>query len=276
VDPVEKKPLFHYMPGSLTYSIATVGCNFHCGFCQNYSISQAGVDIPGLEVSPEMVVETALAKGCGSIAYTYTEPTIFGEYAVDCMTLAKEEGLGSVFVSNGFSSPEALEVFCGLVDAVNVDLKCFSDETYRSVCGGRLEPVLNSIRTYRDAGVWVEVTTLLIPGVNDSESELREIAGFLAGLDKSIPWHISRFHPDYKMREGGSTPIERLHEAMRIGREAGLKYVYAGNIPHEDGENTYCSNCGHKVVGRQGFSIQELDLKEGLCSKCGEPVAGVF
>lgn len=287
VDPIEKKPLFHFLPGTKSFSICTAGCNFRCEFCQNWQESQAtktlptipGIKrlkfrestIPGQKLSPQEIVKQAIETGCRSIAYTYTEPTIFFEYAADTAKLAKKEGLANVFVSNGYQTPETIEKMKGLIDAVNIDLKSFSDEFYKKVCGARLQPVLDSIKLMHKAGIWVEITTLIIPNQNDSSGELTQIARFLASIDVNIPWHISRFHPDYQMLDSQPTPLQTLEMAYQIGKKAGLNYVYLGNIVTKTGENTYCPKCGNLAIQRIGYEVEALGIdKNGCCEKCGE------
>ncbi|AGF78726.1 pyruvate-formate lyase-activating enzyme [Desulfocapsa sulfexigens DSM 10523] len=280
IDPIEKKPLFHVLPGSRSLSIATVGCNFSCRHCQNASISQPGSfssdAVPGVAKSPEAVVESALAAGCNSISYTYVEPTIFFEYAYDCMSLAKREGLKNCFVSNGYMSKPATELLTPVLDAINIDLKSYRNEFYKTVCGARLQPVLDSIRRMHDAGVWVEVTTLLIPGLNDSDEELRQIADFLVSIDKSIPWHVTGFFPTYKLTDRPPTSLESLEHAREIGIAQGLQYVYAGNRPGKGGENSSCPSCGFEVILRHGFFIQKNNLIQGKCPSCNSSIAGIW
>jgi pyruvate formate lyase activating enzyme len=278
VDPIEKKPLFHFLPGTKTFSIATVGCNFTCLHCQNYSISQLpgdGREIAGEMVSSERVVALARQTGCQSIAYTYTEPTIFLEYAMDTAKLASLEGLKNVFVTNGYITPEALRAMRPYLDGANIDLKAFSDEFYRTVCGARLQPVLDSIRLYKELGIWIEVTTLVIPNHNDSEEEISKIARFLADIDPHLPWHVTQFYPTHRLRDQPRTPLKTLEKARQIGIKAGLKYVYQGNVPGGGGENTYCPGCGKPVIERFGFMIERYDLVSGRCPTCGEPISGV-
>lgn len=278
VDPIEKKPLFHFMPGSRSYSIATPGCNFRCLFCQNADISQMPNDVQriiGSPVPPEAIVEGALRYGCGSISYTYTEPTIFFELAYDTARLARGKGIKNVFVSNGYITKEALTEIRPYLDAANIDLKSFDDGFYRKVCGARLEKVLDSIRLYHSFGIWIEVTTLVIPGLNDGEEELKKIAGFLASLDVNIPWHVTAFHPTYKLMDRPRTPASTLRAARKIGLDAGLRYVYEGNIPGEGGENTYCPSCGKAIVERFGFSLEGYHVVDGLCGFCGADIPGV-
>lgn len=277
-DPIEKKPLFHFLPGSYSMSIATVGCNFKCFFCQNYSISQAPCDnniIEGRDILPKDIVSLALANGDKSISYTYTEPTIFFEYAYDTAKLASSKGLKNVFVTNGFMSRECLLMIEPYLDAANVDLKSFSDETYKNKIGGRLKPVLNNIIFMKELGIWIEVTTLIIPGINDSENELKQTAEFLAGIDKGIPWHISAYYPQYKSKIP-PTEIGQIKSAIDIGKVAGLKYVYGGNVPGSEYENTYCPKCGDLLIERTGFSISGSKIKKGCCSNCGQKIEGVF
>ncbi len=277
VDPIGKKPLFHYKPGSDSYSIATIGCNFRCSFCQNWDISQRSKegDIVGAEMPPDRVVENALENRCESVSYTYTEPTIFFEYAHDTAKIAREHGLGNVFVSNGYMTPESVDAASKFVDADNVDLKSFSDRFYRERCGGSLEPVLETLRGLVKKGVWVEVTTLVIPKINDSGGELTQIAEFIKNeLGDHVPWHISRFHPDYKLLDAKPTPLEAIHKAWRIGKDVGLKYVYPGNIPHEETENTNCFNCGEVLIERYGFNVIKKNIKDSKCPACGAKVDG--
>jgi pyruvate formate lyase activating enzyme len=279
IDPIEKKPLFHFQPGSLSYSIATPGCNFRCLHCQNSDISQlprerSGV-VPGDAVSPEQIVDAARRHRCQSISYTYTEPTIFFELAIDTARLAVEAGLKNVFVTNGYISPEALRTIRPYLHAANIDLKGFTDEFYKKVCGARLQPVLDSIRLYKELGIWIEITTLVIPGHNDTVSELEKIAGFIKSVGEDVPWHVSRFHPTYKLMDKPITPAGTLSRARQIGLDAGLRYVYEGNIPGE-GEETVCPGCRKTVIKRIGFSVLENSVKDGACGLCGTKIAGVW
>ena len=280
VDPIEKKPLFHLLPGSLSFSIATVGCNFRCAHCQNYDISQYpqlhNGTIVGNNVTPEQVVTSAQEYGCQSISYTYIEPTIFFEFAYDCAQLAHERGIKNVFVSNGYTSPEATRKIAPFLDGNNIDLKAFTDKFYREVCGAKLAPVLETIRLMKELGVWVEVTTLVIPGWNDSDAELKEIAKFIKGIDPQMPWHVSRFHPTFKMTDRDATPPSTLQRARQIGLAEGLKYVFVGNLRGESGENTICPQCGETIVERMGFSIVSQNMANGECGNCGHAIAGVF
>lgn len=278
VDPIEKKPLFHFLPGSRAYSVATVGCNFKCGNCQNFEISQMPKDrktILGEEVSPEEIVLAAKRNKCESIAYTYTEPAIFFEYAYDIAKLARKEGIKNLFVTNGYISEDALVELKPYLDAANIDLKGFSDEFYRKNCGARLSPVLDSIRLHKSLGIWIEITTLVIPTLNDSKEELRKIAEFVKEVGEEIPWHVSRFHPMYELLDLGSTPIATLHGAREIGLDVGLRYVYQGNVPGEAGENTYCYKCGKQLIRRYGYQILENRIKNSACFYCGTRIDGV-
>jgi pyruvate formate lyase activating enzyme len=278
VDPVEKKPLFHFYPGSAAFSIATAGCNFHCRWCQNWEISQRPRQrplIPGEEASPEQIVAAAQRAGSRSIAYTYTEPTVFFEYAYDTARLARGAGLANICITNGYMTAEMLETFRPYLDAANVDLKAFRDQTYRKYVGARLQPVLDSLKLMRRLGIWLEITTLVIPGVNDDPAELRDAADFVANeLGPTTPWHVSRFFPAYEMADVPPTPMETLRRARGIGLEEGLRYVYLGNEPGE--ENTCCHGCGRVLIRRSGYRIRENRVPpDGRCPACGSPVAGV-
>jgi len=279
VDPIEKKPLFHFLPGSTALSIATPGCNFRCGFCQNWQISQAprrrGGGIAGDAFAPEAVVRAAVDQGCRSISYTYTEPTIFFEYAHETARLAREAGLLNNFVTNGYMTAEALEDLRPVLDAANVDLKAFNDETYKRVCGARLEPVLDSIRRMKTFGIWVEVTTLVVPGLNDGGAELASIARFIASVDPDIPWHVSRFHPDYEYTQAPATPVATLRAAAAAGRREGLRHIYVGNVPGES-EDTACRVCGTVLIRRQGFTVLANVLADSRCPACGTILPGRY
>lgn len=280
-DPIEKKPLYHFLPGTFSFSIATMGCNFNCGFCQNWEISQSKINkkgspnFPEPEIFPEEVVGEAIKNNCRSISYTYTEPTIFFEYAMDIAKLARVKGLYNIFVTNGYMTGECLGAAKGYLDAANVDLKFFKDSSYKKVCGGSLEPVLRSIAAMKEMGVWVEITTLVIPGENDSEEELKGIARFIAGIDKDMPWHISRFHPDYKFTTQAVTPEATLKKAEELGLGEGLNYVYVGNVSGW-GNDTHCHKCKKTVIKRVGFNVSEYNIREGRCLYCQTAIPGVF
>lgn len=278
IDPIEKKPLFHFLPGSFSLSIATVGCPFRCDWCQNWEISQApkpDKPIEGFGLLPEQIVKDAKKQGCQSISYTYTEPAIFLEYALDTMKLAKKEGLYNNWVSDGYSSKEAIDLVAAYLDAINVDLKAFSEETYQKYTGGRLKAVLDSLKRFYQKGIHLEITTLIIPGINDSEKEIESIAKFIISeLDQRVPWHLSRFFPAYKMIDRPPTPIETLNKAYQIGKELGLKFVYLGNVYDPEKESTFCPNCRALAIERIGYntSIKGLRVKgkKGYCKNCGE------
>jgi len=281
VDPIEKKPLFHLYPGSLSYSIATVGCNFKCRFCQNADIAQMPEDregmIMGSPATPEDVVADAVERGCRSIAYTYTEPTVYFEFAFDTARLAHGKGLKNIFVTNGYMSSEALEKIAPYLDGANVDLKSYSDDFYKRQCSARLEPVKETLVGMKERGILVEVTTLLIPGLNTDRDELKSLARFLATrLGSDTPWHISRFHPTYKLTDRPATEVDTILDAREIGLAAGLKYVYTGNIWDQPGESTLCDSCGAMLIHRQGFTVYENRLKDGRCPDCNATVAGIF
>ena len=230
--------------------------------------------IIGEDLPPEKIVADAKSMGCKSIAYTYTEPTIFFEYAYDTAKLAHKEGIKNVFVTNGYTSTEALKEIAPFLDAANVDLKGFSEEFYHKVCGAKLQPVLDNIRLYKELGVWVEVTTLIIPGYSDDENQLKGIAGFIKSVDENMPWHVTAFYPAYKLPDVPPTPVESLRKAKEIGKKSGLRYVYEGNIPGEGGENTYCYSCGQLLIKRYGFEITENKLIDGKCPKCKTQIHG--
>ncbi len=279
IDPIEKKPLFNFLPGSRAFSIGTVGCNFRCKHCQNFDISQYPHEhkgeIIGQDRTPEQIVAAAKAAGCETIAYTYTEPTIFFEFAHDTAMLAQEEGIKNVFVSNGYMSSEAAYQIAPYLDAINIDIKAFTDKFYKEICGARLKPVLETIRLMKKLGVWVETTTLIIPGLNDKEDELRDIARFVKNVGTEVPWHVTRFYPIYKLQDRPPTPVAILRRAREIGMEEGLRYVYEGNVPGEAGENTYCYDCGSVVMERSGFGFIRNNLQDGKCPECGRKIDGV-
>ena len=278
-DPIEKKPLFHFQPGSRSFSVATMGCNFRCEFCQNWQISQAAIEegqIDGESIAPGQIVEAAVRSGCKSMAYTYTEPTVFMELCNDCGRLAKKRGLANVFVSNGYMTTEAIDFTADWLDGINVDLKAFSEDYYKRLCKARLQPVLDTISYIaKETNIWLEITTLLVPGQNDSDDELKELAGFIvnnAGAD--VPWHISRFHPQYKFLDSVPTPISSLERAFEIGKSAGLRYVYLGNVPGSTSESTFCYNCGRMLIERIGYRIVTNSIKDSKCPDCGSQIAG--
>ena len=275
IDPIEKKPLYHFLPNSTSLSIGTVGCNFKCPFCQNWQISQSNSLEGSYSVTPQQLVEIALERGCKSISYTYNEPTIFYPFAKDVALLAKEYGLKNVFVSNGFETPEVINDMVGVIDAFNIDIKGFKSEYYKKYLKGELAGVLDTLKRLKKRGFWVECTTLIVPEDNDSDQELRDIAEFIAKeLDVNTPWHISAFHPDYKVTNKEATPLETLKRAYKIGKEAGLNFIYMGNTLNTN--ITLCPNCGESLIKRVGFDVIEDRLKDGKCPKCNSKIAGVW
>jgi pyruvate formate lyase activating enzyme len=278
IDPIEKKPLFHFYPGSTAYSIATPGCNFRCAWCQNWEISQMPKKqhlIAGYEATAEQIVSKAKQGVCRSIAYTYTEPTIFFEYAYDIARLAHAAGLTNIFVTNGYMTGEMLKTIQPYLDAANVDLKAFRDKTYHQYVGAKLQPVLDSLKIIKQLGIWLEVTTLVIPGLNDDQSELLDIAQFiLQELGADTPWHISRFFPGYQLMDLPPTPLKTLEQAWEMGKSVGLKYVYLGNVSSTEKQNTYCPDCGTLLIRRHILGILANRIKEGYCPDCGSALAG--
>jgi pyruvate formate lyase activating enzyme len=279
-DPIEKKPLFHFLPGSVSYSIATVGCNFKCLFCQNADISQMASDHNGMiigdDCSPKDVVDAAEKGKCKSIAYTYTEPTVFFEFAFDTAKIAHARGIKNVFVTNGYMTSEAVHMISPYLDAANVDLKAFNKRFYKEVVKARLEPVKETLKLMKSLGIFVEVTTLLIPGLNDDKKELEKLALFLVeSLGPETPWHVSAFYPTYRLRDRPPTPVESLVMAREIGIKSGLRYVYTGNLPSDNGENTFCYSCGKILINRLGFSIIKNVLKNSRCPYCGTQIDGI-
>ena len=287
VDPIEKKPLFHVYPGSSSLSIATMGCNFHCDFCQNSDIAQVNKSctlngefvenkIKGQHFSANQAVEMASKQGCKTIAYTYTEPTIFFEYALEICKHAVQNNLFNVFITNGYMSPEAVEMIYPYLHAANVDLKGFHPDFYKKKIGAKLEGVLDSLKLLKQKGIWLEVTTLVVPGYDDDEDNLRMVAKFIfQELGPEVPWHISRFFPNNRMRNISPTSPKVLKRAMEIGYEAGLRYVYTGNLPGEKGEHTYCYQCGNKLIERWGYQIISNNIEHGKCLNCGAIIDGL-
>jgi pyruvate formate lyase activating enzyme len=278
-EPVEKKPFYHFMPGSTAYSIATQGCNFHCAYCQNWQMSQAhreGVVPEIRNVTPDEIVGEAVAAGVRSMAYTYVEPTVFIEFALDTMVRARATGLHNVFVTNGYETPEAIELVAPYLDAANVDLKAANDEFYRRICGARWEPVRDSIVEMHKRGIWIELTTLIIPGMNDDRRELRALAEWIAtAIGPETPWHLSRFEPAYRLSELQPTPAATLVEAAEIAREVGLRHVYIGNAPEAEAATTFCARCGEALISRADFSVTGWRLVDGRCPRCKHALAGV-
>lgn len=280
VDPIEKKPMYHVLPGSYSYSLATVGCNFQCRHCQNADISQQPRDDPGHisgnAIAPEQLVEDALRSDCASMAYTYTEPTIYFELAYDTARLAHQHQLKNIFVTNGYMTHEALDMISPYLDAANVDLKGFDDAKYRSVCGARLEPVQDAIRYMKALNIWVEVTTLIIPDYNDTERELTSMAEWLVSVDPAMPWHVSAFYPRYRMTDRPPTAADAIFRAVELGKQAGLQHVYSGNVQGGNSEHTWCPHCGTCLIRRAGFMIVEHRIHKGVCPECATPVPGIW
>jgi len=287
IDPIEKKPLFHFLPGQKVFSLGTIGCNFGCDFCQNWEISQLpktidNIEKTGYEMQHESWLPKAIVEHCQNseipmIAYTYNEPTIWTEYAYDIMKLAKEKGIKNVWVSNGFMSNQALELISPYLDAINIDLKSFSDDFYKKTCKAQIEPVKENIKKIWRKGIWIEITSLIIPGRNDSNQELKQIAEFLKNISPDLPWHISAFYPAYKMVDIPPTSQESLIKAYQIGKNAGLKYVYTGNIPNSDYESTYCPKCNAKLITRQGMeAIKNLLINKNQCFQCKEKIPIIY
>jgi pyruvate formate lyase activating enzyme len=296
VDPVEKKPFFHFLPGSKSFSLGTFGCNFSCSFCQNWDLSQAPhearVKDPAKWMGyfrelvarcedwpPERVVREALKNGCKSIAFTYSEPTIFTEYAIDVMKLARKKGLKGIYVTNGYESPECWDALKGHIDAANIDLKAYNQKFYTELCKvPDFTKVKESILYARKKGIWVEVTTLIIPGWNDKESEIKAEAEWLASIDPLMPWHVTAFHPDYKMLDTPSTPPESLVRIREIGKMAGLRYLYCGNVAtyYSDYESTDCHSCGKRLITRLGYRITQDEAKAGRCRYCKAKIPGIW
>lgn len=286
IEPVEKKPLFHFLPGEKIFSLGTIGCNFGCEFCQNWEISQLPKTIDAIRQTgyerqqetwmPETIVQHCLESKIPMIAYTYNEPTIWTEYAYETMKLAKEKGIKNIWVSNGFMSQETLDLISPYLDAINIDLKSFSEDFYKNICKARLEPVKENIKKIHEKGIWLEVTTLIIPKINDSDKELQQIAKFLKNISENIPWHISAFYPGYKMVDISSTPKESLIKAYQIGKQAGLKYVYIGNTPDAEYESTYCPKCNFLLIKRLGLDMIENKIQDGKCPKCNTEIKGIF
>jgi len=278
IDPVEKKPLFHFMPGQLAFSIATAGCNVNCKFCQNWDISQLRPEqTRNLDLPPKDVVAYAVQEKAPIIAYTYSEPVIFYEYMYDTAKLGREQGVRSVMITGGHINEKPLVELCGQLDAIKVDLKSFSEKYYQDIVHGELQPVLDALVTIQKQGLWLEIVYLVVPTLNDSEKEFTELCAWIkTNLGPDVPIHFTRFHPTYLMKNLPPTPVSSLELAVEIADASGLKYVYVGNVPGHKRETTYCGSCGKKVIGRYGFRITEFFLRDGKCEYCGKPVPGVW
>jgi len=278
LDPIEKKPLFHVLPGTGSFSLATAGCNFHCKFCQNWEISQAAPeDLYSYDVTPELMVNRAKEIGARSVAYTYSEPSIFYEYMIDIGTLVKKSGLLNVYHSNGFINPDPLKNLCKVLDAANIDLKGFSDNFYQELCSGNLAPVLETLKTLKQEKVHLEITNLIIPTKNDEMSMVREMCLWIKKeLGAETPIHFSRFYPLYKLKTLPQTPVSTLDKARAVALSMGLEYVYIGNVPRHEGENTFCPKCKKMLIQRTGYMVGEINVKAGKCRYCGKPIPGIW
>jgi pyruvate formate lyase activating enzyme len=277
-DPIEKKPLYHFLPATRSFSIATMGCNFKCRFCQNHSLSVVHGEGPGYgqAIQPEELVETAVYHNAKSIAYTYTEPTIYFELMLETAKLAHKAGLKNVMVTNGFMTPEALEVISPYLDGANIDLKAFSEKFYNTLCAARLEPVLETIKGMKKRGIWIELTTLLIPGLNDDPGEIDQLISFVYDIDQNIPWHVSRFYPQYKMDDVSPTDPSAIFNFLEKAKEKGLNYLYAGNVQSGNWGNTYCPQCSSTLIERSGYFTRVHGVESGKCTTCGHAIAGVW
>lgn len=278
VDPIEKKPLFHFLPGTEILSVATAGCNLRCSFCQNWNISQVRPDeVESVKVSPMELVTLAKNKNCPSIAYTYNEPTVFAEYVFDSAAIARKQGIRTVMVTCGYTNPKPLRDLCTVIDAASVDLKGFSDTVYRKVAGAKLQPFLDALKIYKETGVWLEVGYLVIPTLNDSDTELKAYADWVVkNLGPDVPMHFLRFFPMHKLTNLPPTPLETMEKAYNIARKAGVRYVYLGNVPGHKSENTYCHKCGKMIIERKGYFTQRIDLADGKCKYCGQLIPGIW
>jgi len=278
IDPIEKKPLFHFLPGSLAYSIATAGCNLHCKYCQNWEISQrAPEETANIDLPPRKMVAEAVGAQCWSIAYTYSEPIVFYEYVMDTAALARERDIKNVLVTAGYINPLPQKELCQVIDAANVDLKGFTEAFYREVCSGSLKPVLDALVLFKEEGVWLEVTNLVLPTLNDDVVHIREMCRWMSrNLGDDVPLHFSRFHPRYRLKNLPPTPREILDRARETALEVGLKYVYVGNVPGHPGNSTYCPHDGKVLIQRKGYSLLQHHIIDGKCEFCGEPIPGVW
>ncbi|MBM4466488.1 MAG: AmmeMemoRadiSam system radical SAM enzyme [Chloroflexi bacterium] len=278
VDPIEKKPFNHFLPTTLSFSIATAGCNLRCLYCQNWHISQfPPEETDNVDLPPEEVVEGALRTGSRSIAYTYSEPTVFYEYMLDTARLARSAGVRNVVITNGYINPAPLKELCRVVDAVRIDFKGYNEEFYEEVCSGTLLPVLESIKAVYEEGVHLELPILVVPTLNDDEDEIREMCRWIVdNIGPNVAVHFNRFTPMYKLKNLPPTPVETLERAREIGTEEGIHYVYIGNVPGHPANNTYCAHCGQLLIGRKGFFVTEYHLVGGECEYCGNPIPGVW
>ena len=278
LDPIEKKPLFHFLPSTSALSVATAGCNVRCKFCQNWNISQANPeDVRFRYVSPEELVQTARRYDANSIAYTYNEPIVFIEYMIESATLGKAQGIHNVMISNGYINRKPLDDLCKQLSAIKIDLKAFSDRFYHQTVAGSLQPVLDTMVRIKEQGIWLEMVYLMIPTLNDDPQELREMCQWIIrNLGSDVPLHFTRYHPQYLLKHIPPTPIQALQTAYQIARDAGIQYVYLGNLPTDPAENTYCASCGKLIIERTGFTIRSIFMNDGKCAFCGNPIPGIW
>jgi pyruvate formate lyase activating enzyme len=278
IDPIEKKPFFHFLPGSSSLSVSTVGCNMTCKFCQNWQISQSSPDDIDIEPEyPESIVRRARDLGTSSISFTYGEPVVFYEYMTDISLSAREKGLYTAVVTNGYYSPEAILRLCDNVDAVKIDLKSFNESYYKTICGATLQPVLDSMKIIKNSGTWMEIVYLMVPGLNDSRMEISRMSDWIVTeLGVDVPVHISRFFPQYRLSNLPPTPISSLEAAYKIMSAAGIRYVYIGNLPDHISMSTYCHSCGKKIISRKGYIITSRSMNRGNCGFCGEEIPGIW
>lgn len=277
-DPIEKKPLYHFLPGSMSFSMAAMGCNFTCKFCQNHSLSVVHGEshLFGEAVPPEQLVAAALHYNSQSISYTYSEPTIYFELMIDTARLAKEQGLKNVMVTNGYMTAEALQEVSPYMDAANIDLKAFNDGFYKTQCGARLEPVLETIKGMKARGIWIELTTLLIPGLNDDPGEVKDLISFIVDVDPEIPWHVSRFYPQHRLTDVAPTDPRAIYGFLEMAQDLGLQYVYAGNVASDKWEDTRCPRCETLLIRRSGYSTRVKNMDRSVCTACGHKIAGFW
>lgn len=277
-DPIEKKPLFHYLPGTLAFSIATAGCNFECRFCQNWNMAQFRPEqLKNYHITPKGIVDIAKREGCTTIAYTYSEPVVFYEYMYDIAGLAQKEGIGNVMISNGFINKKPLVDLCKHLTAVKIDLKAFTERFYSETCSGELRPVLDTLEVLKKINIWYEIVVLIVPTLNDSEEEITKMSRWIKDrLGADVPVHFSRFYPTYKIKNLPPTPIRTLERARKTGLDMGLNYVYIGNVPGHEGENTYCPRCKNLIIKRIGYTVLKTDIEGGRCKYCQNPISGIW
>jgi pyruvate formate lyase activating enzyme len=278
VDPIEKKPLFHYLPGTNAFSIATAGCNIECKFCQNWQISQYRPEqVESTLVTPEELIKVCQARRAPTIAYTYSEPVVFYEYMHDVAALARQQGIGSVMISNGYIQEKPLRQLCKQLTAIKIDLKAFTEQFYRDMCAGELKPVLATLEVLKSTGIWFELVVLIVPTLNDSADEIKQMAEWVVKhLGPDVPMHFTRFHPTYRVTNLPQTPVATLEACRKLALDAGVRYVYAGNVPGHPSENTYCHGCQKQLIRRVGFQVAANEIKNGKCPKCGVTVPGVW